>query len=253
MKRVLAALLALAALGLASEAAAQTPTRVRVRVVSHDAKIIGSGVGGARISVRDAATGAVLAQGVQQGLTGHTRAIVVEPVERGAAIYDTEGSAELTFELSLSEPTVLEFVGEGPLGYEHAMQRASKTMLLLPGEDVLGNGVVLELHGFIVELLEPAEALAGGADADVLARVRMMCGCPLEPGGLWDADRVEVRAQVWAGDRLLREAPLPYAGETNMFRGPISLEGAPGGARLMVIATDPTRQNFGRSQALVLN
>ena len=45
-----------------------TPTRVMIRVVAHDAKIIGSGVGGARVTVTEVETGRVLASGVQEGI-----------------------------------------------------------------------------------------------------------------------------------------------------------------------------------------
>ncbi len=250
MKRfvvLLAGLVLVAGLG---EAAAQTRTMVRVRVVAHDAKIIGSGVGGARVWVRDPATGSVLAAGEHQGRTGDTRALVVDPVVRGEPIYDTEGAGEFTFELDLTQPTVLEFVAEGPRGYPHSMQRASKTMMIVPGEDVLGNGIVLRLHGFIVELLEPGDAGAGSEAVPVRVRIRMMCGCPLEPGGLWDADRLKVTARIYDGDDLVRESELGYAGETNIFAGQISLAGARPGQTLMVVAADPSRQNFGVSQLL---
>jgi hypothetical protein len=46
------------------------PTTVVVRAIAQDAKIIGSGVGGARITIRDARSGEVLASGVQEGGTG---------------------------------------------------------------------------------------------------------------------------------------------------------------------------------------
>jgi hypothetical protein len=164
--------LAASLLVLTALAEAQTPTRINVRVVSHDAKIIGSGVGGARIIVRDPATGQVLAEEKQEGDTGDTQAIVVRPMVRGESVYATPGAAMVTLTLDLDRPRVLEFVGEGPLGYEHAVQRAVKQMLVVPGEDILGDGVVLELHGFIVELLEPAAPPAAGSESvQVLARV----------------------------------------------------------------------------------
>jgi hypothetical protein len=227
---------------------AQTKTRINVRVVSHDAKIIGSGVGGARVIVRDPATGRILAEELQEGGTGDTQAIVVTPVTRGKSIYATPGAAAVTVALDLDRPKVLEFIGEGPLGYGHAVQRAVKRMLILPGEDILGDGVVLELHGFIVELLEPAAPpAAGSGPVEVLARVRMMCGCPHTPGGLWDADRVQVMARLYREGEVLLSRRLRYAGEPNLFRGSISLAGVPGGSRLVVVASDPDRVNFGMS------
>jgi hypothetical protein len=214
--------------------------------VSHDAKIIGDGVGGARVVVRDPATGRVLVEGIQRGGTGNTGSIVREPHARGQSVYDSEGAALFTAEVELDGPTVLEFIGEGPLGYEHAMQQAVKRMLVVPGEHVLGDGVLLELHGFIVELIEP-ERVGTSGRATVTARVRMLCGCPHTPGGLWDADRIQVTARLYDGSRVIREAALRYAGEPNIFGGSISLEGARPGWELVVLANDPDRVNFGMS------
>ncbi len=230
-------------------ATAQTPTRIMVRVVAHDAKIIGSGVGGARVLVRDPASGAVLAEGVQQGTTGDTKAIVQEPVSRGDPIYDSPGAAGFLASIVLERPTALEFVAEGPLGYEHALQRVSRTMLVLPGQHILGNGIVLTLNGFIVELLEPSEPAPMSGEVTVRARVTMMCGCTLEPYGLWDADRVSVSARISHGGRVLLETQLEYAGEPSVFRGTISLVSVPQGSELTVVASDPSRANFGVSTA----
>ena len=146
-------------------AAAQAiPTKVMVRAVSRDAKVIQDPVGGARITIREVATGTVLAQGVQQGRSGNTELIMVKPRARGATVYDTPGTAGFLATLMLERPTVVEITAEGPLGNPQATQRASKTLLLVPGQHVLGEGVLLEIHGFIVDLLAPvagAEVRAG--------------------------------------------------------------------------------------------
>lgn len=158
--------------GAAGEA---VPTQVMVRAIAKDAKIIGTKVGGVRVTIRDAASGKVLAQGMAQGKTGDTKLIMVEPHAHGAPLYDTPGAAGYLATLMLSEPTVVEVIAEGPLGYPQSTQRASKTLLLLPGRDVLGDGVVLEIHGFTVEILEPAAAgrLRRGEELTVRARVTM--------------------------------------------------------------------------------
>ena len=146
-------------------AAAQAiPTNVMVRAVSRDAKVIQDPVGGARITIREVATGNVLAQGVQQGGSGNTELIMVKPRARGATVFDTPGTAGFLATLMLDRPTVVEITAEGPLGNPQATQRASKTLLLVPGQHVLGEGVLLEIHGFIVDLLAPvagAEVRAG--------------------------------------------------------------------------------------------
>ncbi len=241
-------LTSLALLPLSSvPAPAQTvPTKVLVRAVSHDAKVIGSNVGGAQVTIRDAATGAVLAQGVQKGGTGSTERIVIRPRERGAAVFDTPGTAGFLAILHLSEPRLVEIAAEAPLAYPHAMQRVSKTLLLVPGRDVLGEGVVLELYGFTVEILEPHgnAPVAAGKILPVRARVTMLCGCPTEPGGLWDSNRFTVLAQLIQNGALVREVPLRFAGETSTYAGDLPLQGG-GPFLLRVLAIDAERANFG--------
>jgi hypothetical protein len=132
------------------------PTKVMVRAVSRDAKVIGDKVGGARITIRELATGKVLAEGLQKGETGSTDLIMVQPHKRGAVVYDTPGTAGYLATLMLQRPTVVEITAEGPLGTPQSTQRVSKTTLLVPGQDVVGEGIILEIHGFTVALIAPA-------------------------------------------------------------------------------------------------
>ena len=69
------------------------PTKILVRVVSKDAKVIGSGVGGALVRIKDLETGEVLAQGKHEGGTGDTDKIMVQPRKRGVPVYGTPGAA----------------------------------------------------------------------------------------------------------------------------------------------------------------
>jgi len=104
------------------------------------------------------------------------------------------------------------------------MQRASKSVLLVPGEDVIGDGIVLVLHGYIVELVEPT--VMARAEVNVLARVRGLCGCPFTSGGMWDADSLRVRALVYHGTTIVKEVLLVHTGEPSLFGGTVSLEDA---------------------------
>ena len=223
-----------------------TLTRIMIRVVSHDAKIIGSAVGGARITVRYARTGSLLARGEQEGGTGDTQRLVVEPRARGERVFDTKGAAGFVAEIYLAGPTQVRIEAEGPLGTAQASQRISRTMLLVPGQDVLGEGVILELYGFTVELLEPSGELhdAPGSEIAVRARVTMLCGCPTEPGGLWDSADYTIEARIVRDDTVLETATLTYAGETSIYEGRITVP-AEEGLRLQILAMDPSQGNFG--------
>lgn len=225
------------------------PTRIVIRAVSNDAKLIQDPVGGARITIRNAETGDVLAEGLQRGNSGSTDRIMREPHARGATIYDVPDAAHFDTTLALSEPTPVEVVAEGPLGYPHAVQRASATTLLVPGRDVTGDGLVLTLHGFIVEVLEPSSGAtvrttSSGDTVEIRARVRMMCGCPTRPGGLWDASRYDIRGQLLRDGVVVAEEPLDFTGTTSEFAGTLATPDG-GATAVRVVATDADRVNFG--------
>lgn len=230
------------------------PTRVMVRVVAHDAKIIGSGVGGARVTIRHRETGEVLAQGVQEGSTGSTDLIMRKPHERGETVFGTEGAAGFQATLELAEPTPVVISARGPLGTSHAEQTASASMVLLPGHHVVGEGVVLTLHGFTVEILDPgtASAIPAGGELDLSVRITMLCGCPTEPGGMWDADRIERRVRLLDSEgRAVAESGLEFTGETSTYAAAIGAPD-PGTYTLLVTAADADRANFGSARRTIV-
>ena len=242
LRRLLATFLAFAAIGLSVQA---VPTTVIVRAVSRDAKVLGDGVGGARITIRNADDGTVLATGMQRGETGETKRIMQEPRVRGAVVYGTEKAASFRATLDLDRPTRVEVIAEGPLKYPQAMQRASKTMLLVPGRHIEGEGVLLEIPGFIVDIVSPATA-AAGEPLRVRAKVTMTCGCPTEPGGMWNADNIAVTARAMRDGRVVAETTLLFAGETSTYEAALApLE--PGTYDVEVLASDSVAANFGRA------
>jgi hypothetical protein len=151
-------------------------TKVIVRVVSKDAKVIGSGVGGAFVRIRNLETGEVLAEGKQKGGTGDTDRIMVQPRRRGEILYGTPDSAFFQAESLLDKATRVEVYTEAPLGYPHAIQKGSKTLTLIPGKHILGEGVIIELNGLIVTILSPSTEgrLKKGEEVLVRAEVRML-------------------------------------------------------------------------------
>lgn len=227
---VLSALLAAPA-GLCAE-----PASVTVRVLANDAKLIP----GVQIVIRDADSGEVLDRGVTEGGTGDTARIIREPVEHGAQIFATEGAAAHLATLDLDEPSRVTIEGLQP----ETGAAASKILWLMPGRDVTGNGVVLRLYGLDVDIREPAGVGVSGKSMDVTARVEMLCGCPVTPGGLWDADGFTVTAALRRDGETVSGSVLEYAGEASLFTGTVDLP-APGAYTLRVTAEQPARGNFG--------
>ncbi len=159
-----------------SFSAEKISTKVIVRVVSKDAKVIGSGVGGALIRIKNLETGEILIQGKQLGGTGDTERIMVQPHRRGEVLYGTPDAAFFQAEIPLDKPTQVEIYTEAPLGYPHNVQKGSKTLTLIPGKHILGEGVIIELNGLIVNILSPTpkESLKRGDKIMVRTEVRML-------------------------------------------------------------------------------
>jgi hypothetical protein len=227
-------------------------TKVMIRAIARDAKVIGTHVGGARITVRDAASGEILEQGMQQGGTGDTDTIMKKPRTRGMALYNTSDASGFLAVLHLEKPTVVEISAEGPLGNAQATQRSSKTLLLVPGEDVLGDGILLEIHGFIITALAPLPdaKVKTGSPFEVRATVTMACGCPTEPDGLWDANKIRVVARLLRDGKVESEIPMTYAGVQNTFRVDVPVTAA-GPMELQVLAMDPGNANFGMTREAI--
>lgn len=221
-----------------------TATRVVTHVVTHDAKLIGTAVGGVRVSIREAATGRLLAEGRQEGGTGDTRRIMQEPRKRGEEIFTVGDGARYEATITLTEPTMVEVTAEGPLNYPDQMARASTRLWIFPGRDVTGDGVVLAMHGYVIDLLAPdtTVALRASSRISVRARVRMLCSCPTQPGGMWEVG--DIVARLVRDQTVVREAKLAYAGEASTYAGEIEVPGA-GRYALEVLAANPGAATFG--------
>jgi len=224
-----------------------TPTDITVRVLSHDAKLIGDLSGGAHVTLRDADTGRVLAEGMHWGGTGDTDLIIRQPHERGVDRFGTEGAAGFTATVELERPTWITAEARAPLGFPATRAAASQTFLALPGEDITGDGIVLELYGLIVNLLAPtAETpVTAGSALAVEAGVKLLCTCPITPGGLWDADQYTVVARLFRRDEMVAEARLGFSGTTNVFSGTLDVPDTPGILELRVTAANADRRNYG--------
>lgn len=235
-----------ACLALAAGAASAEPTRVTVRAQSLDAKFIGDQMGGVAVTLRDAATRKVLAHGTIRGGTGDTPRIMKTPRVRGQAISDA-ATAGFEAVLDLDRPTLVEAEGVGPAGKSASAVRVTSQMWIIPGRDVTSDGWVLTFPGLVIE----PEVAGLQAEAPALkAKVSLMCGCPIEPGGLWAAENYTVTAELLQGRRTVSRTPLAYAGAPSQFA--VRLPAAkPGRYRLRITATDRTTPNAGVWEAPV--
>ncbi|MEW6246190.1 MAG: hypothetical protein AB1555_05695 [Nitrospirota bacterium] len=230
------------------------PTTVLVRVVAHGSLVLGREVGGARVTITDVATGRILVTGVQQGEAGDQNQIMRTPRLMEEPRYSSRPSASFSATLDLDRPTLVEISAEGPLAYPAAAQRASKTVLLIPGHDLTNDGIVLHLYGYIVQIESPTpgEPLIAKEDVTLRASIRTLSGAPVRPHGDWDSRKMHIYGEVLIGDRVVERLQLFHVGLKSSFEAPFFVPlptDAPDGITLRVIAADPSSGNFGMGQA----
>ncbi|MCM4155670.1 hypothetical protein [Gramella sp. AN32] len=225
-------------------------TKVMVRAQAKDAKFIGTSMGSARIVIKDVLSGEILAQGLTEGGTGDTELIMNKPIARNAKI-STEGTAGFLASIKLTEPRLVTIEAYGPLDKKHSIAKASTQTWLIPGKDILGDGIILPISGFVVEIISP-EAVTSSTISEFTfeANVIMMCGCPVTSGGMWNADQYEVNAQITNLDtQNEQELILKPNGETNRFSAKSTLE--KGNYELLMYAFDPETGNSGVDKKII--
>lgn len=227
---------------IAVAAPAAVPTRVVVRVVAHDGKVLGTDSGGAVVKIFDADTHQLLASGTQNGNSGDTTQIMVTPHDRGDVFFASPKATSFSAVLPLARPRKLEIVAEGPLLYPRSKQKVSRTLWVLPGASMdpdTEDGIVMELYGFAMEF--DAVTPAAGSLA-VTAHVAMICGCPIDEGGPWPQSQFEVLASIRRAGAPVVEKKMIWSAK-NTFTA--AFDAVPAGKyELTVTASDTKRANF---------
>lgn len=230
------------------------PTRILVRVVAHGAMVLGREVGGARVTITDVATGQILASGIQQGEMGDQNQIMRTPHLMEEPRYSSRPAAFFSATLDLLKPTLVEITAEGPLAYPSSAQRASETVLLIPGHDMTNDGIVIHLYGYLVQIEhpKPGESLVSKEDVILRASVRTLSGSLVRPHGDWDSRKLHIYGEVLIGDRVVERLQMFYTGDKAHFEAPFFVpvsQDAPDGISLRVIAADSNSGNFGMGVA----
>jgi hypothetical protein len=245
-KAVRAAAVAILAAIWAAPANAE-PTNITVRVISKDAKFIGTSMGGALITIHEEATGELLAKGRTEGGTGDTSLIIMQDRKRGVPI-STGNAAKFDAVLDLATPRQLRITAFGPMAQRQSANEVSVTQWVVPGKHLTGgDALILEMPGLVVDVLSPPTHVRFSGMpqvVDITANVTMMCGCPIEPGGLWDANKFEVAALLRRNGESVGELALDYAGRTSQFAAGWQID-QPGVYEAVVYAYDAANGNTG--------
>jgi len=224
---------------------AQT-TQITIRALAKDAKFIGTGIGGAYVVVKNHYTQEVLAKGYTSGASGNTDIIVQQPRERYNRITD-DNTAKFIATLDIKEPTLLDIEAIAPFKRQHAAIRSSTQIWALPGKDILGDGIILEIPGFVVDILSPTthqEIASSNNPLIIRTNVVMMCGCTVKDGGVWDAKNYDVTATVLKDGTETAKIDLVKTAEANVFEAKIPANNR-GNYEIIVTAFDRKAHNTG--------
>lgn len=215
-------------------------TEVMVRVKAKDAKFIGSSMGGAKVIIKDSKTGRILSEGITSGSTGNTGKIMENPVSRDTRLSD-ENTAGYLAKLDIEEPVLATVEAYAP---GNSNIKSSTQLWILPGKDITGDGLVIEIPGFIVDVISPQahERISKGNQIDITANIIMMCGCPITAGGLWDANKYEIMAII-TGEGAPNTIPMEITDKPSTFKAGVTL--SPGIYEVAVYAFDPATGNTG--------
>ncbi|MCH4823636.1 hypothetical protein ML462_10685 [Gramella lutea] len=229
---------------------AQT-TNIMVRAKAKDAKFIGTSIGGAKIMVLDAYSGEILDEGITSGSTGDTERIMKKDWGRGVDLSDDKTAGYMAT-LDIDEPKFITVKAYAPVNKKQAEVVSSTQLWVIPGKDITGDGVVLEIPGFVVDILSPQthERIKASDKIWLEANIVMMCGCPVTKDGLWDANQYEVKAVITSSEGNSREVVLDQKDKPSTFSGETNLD--KGLYEIMIYAYDPVTGNSGLDKTNII-
>ncbi len=200
-----------------------TETKIIVRAKAKDAKFIGNSIGGAYVIIRNTIDQSILAEGKTTGNTGNTDLIMKMPHERGKQISDEETAKFLAI-LNIDEPTFISIEVYSSLSNKQSRAKVTTELWVIPGKHILGDGIIVEIPGFMIDILKPqthqSVSLASLKNNEVAikANIVMMCGCPIQKDGLWNSEDMEVKGILRKDGQYVNTIELKWT-ETNVFEG----------------------------------
>ena len=206
---------------------AQT-TKITIRARAKDAKFIGTPIGGALVVVRNDLTGEILAKGLTTGGSGNTDVLLKKPIVHGQALTDS-ATAKFVAQVNITEPTFADIEVTAPVNRRNGTVKATTQVWLIPGKDISGDGIIVEIPGFILDVIYPTthqfiklDSIKNG-DLTFKASLTLECGCPITKGGVWNSDDIQVNAIVKKEGVKTGEIPLQLV-EQNIFQGTLKVK-----------------------------
>lgn len=216
------------------------PTQIMVRAKSVDAKFIGSGVGGVRAIIEDAETGEILDQGWINGGTGDTAVLIENPLKRGQRQTDDKTAGYLAT-VDIDTPRLLRFKLIGPYADRQSIQESTMTSWVIPGKDILGDGIIISMSGFIVD---GWTRVIQGGQVDIMTKASLLCGCPISKDGHWQGDNYEATTIIMKDGEKVKEVSMALKGPDGMFNGQTRIT-EPGHYKAIIYLFDKNTGNVG--------
>ena len=213
MKTLLLIMTAFFSLSALNNVALAKETAIMIRAKAVDAKFIGTSVGGVRVVIHDSETGELLDEGWIKGDTGSTDTLIKTPITRGENL-STESTAGYLAHLDIDTPKQVKITLFAPYAYRQSLQEASITTWVIPGEDMIGDGIIIKMPGFIVD---GWTHVTEGGVVELFTKASLLCGCPITADGYWKASDYKVKAIIMQDDKVINEIPLQFVGPMGLF------------------------------------
>jgi len=232
------------------------PTSILVRTQANGGMFIGPDAGYTYVTIRDAGTQAVLAQGLALGDSGK----LVTKSETGIGpvpiytpgksapmfVYAKPSTAGLMATVDLASPTEIEITVEGMMNGTPNGSSVTGTFLISPGQPV-ETGIVFVMYGLRVGIVEPVTPAKPTNPFQLQAWVTMACGCQIKPDTLWLPEEFTVSAELFAvesGDHLVLPLAFANPNQASVFQTE-SVELPPGYYQVTITAQQPLANNTG--------
>jgi hypothetical protein len=248
-------------------------TSILLRVQARGGKFLGPDIGYSFVTVRNAATGELLAQSVAAGDSGQLGTTFSSDASTNVVLSGstvnwlapTAGTPSPTAgflaTFDLEQPAIIEISAAGITNGVPNQNTTSARIWIWPGAQLTAEpGFILEMAGLNVEILEPnpAQPPAAGDPVNVTSWVTMMCGCKIADDLPWPTDEFTSTASLINAD-VSRVASTDLSIQTNdgrqvasVFTGTLACPLASGYYQLVVTAVQPSLSNSGGA-AILLN